>query len=398
MKQSLLLTRRAVLGASCGTAALFGSGLTSLETVADSSVLPEGMVWKDPDTLTVHSAHTLETHNSALNCGVITPTRRLFVRNNLSAPPASIVAEPDAWMLRVSGVKSPAQLSVGQLKKIGLAVLPMVLQCSGNGRKFFAHQPSGTAWGVGGAGCVMWGGVPVSDVVESLGGVDPQAAYMTGTGGEPLPDVVDLKALQVERSVPLAALNCALLAWELNGEPIPLAHGGPLRLVVPGYCAVNSIKYVQQLAFTPTQSGAAIQQSRYRMAAIGQKGHPDQPSAWQMAPKSWINSPSARDGVVSAGKVWVLGVAMGGMEAVEQVEITLDDGRTWQVAAFVGPDLGPYAWRGFAVSVELSPGVQRIASRCRDINGVQQMEQRIENEGGYLNSSWRDHTVELQVS
>jgi len=108
-----------------------------------------------------------------------------------------------------------------------------VLQCSGNGRGFFPHKPSGTPWTVGAAGCVVWSGVPVRTVVEALGGVNGGMLYMTGTGGEVLPAGIDPKSVVVERSLPIKALGDALLAWEMNGAPISLAHGGPLRLIVP---------------------------------------------------------------------------------------------------------------------------------------------------------------------
>ena len=135
----------------------------------------------------------------------------------------------------------------------------MVLQCSGNGRGLFPNKPSGTAWKVGAAGCVVWSGVPVRTVIEALGGKLDGTSYMTSTGGEKIPEGLDPKSVMVERSVPAAAMTDALLAWELNGVPIPLAHGGPLRLIVPGYAGVNNIKYIKRLAFTAEQTDAAIQ-------------------------------------------------------------------------------------------------------------------------------------------
>ncbi|MDB5890240.1 MAG: sulfite oxidase [Polaromonas sp.] len=128
------------------------------------------------------------------------------------------------------------------LKSMGIETVAMVLQCSGNGRSFFPSKPSGTPWTVGAAGCVVWSGVPVRAVVEALGGLATGRAYMTGTGGQTLPAGIDPKTIMVERSLPVAAMADALLAWELNGAPVSLAHGGPLRLIVPGYTGVNNIK------------------------------------------------------------------------------------------------------------------------------------------------------------
>jgi sulfite dehydrogenase len=101
---------------------------------------------------------------------------------------------------------------------------------------------------------------------------------MTGTGGEKLPEGIDPKSVVVERSVPVAAMVDALLAWEMNGAPISLAHGGPLRLIVPGYTGVNNIKYIKQLAFTSAESDARIMSHGYRITPPGAKADPAQPS------------------------------------------------------------------------------------------------------------------------
>ncbi len=85
----------------------------------------------------------------------------------------------------------------------------------------------------------------------------------------------------VERSVPIATLDTVLLAWEMNGEAIPLAHGGPLRMIVPGYSGVNNIKYVKTVALTPGETDAKIQATSYRLHAVGEKAGPAQPSIWE---------------------------------------------------------------------------------------------------------------------
>jgi sulfite dehydrogenase len=97
----------------------------------------------------VHSSTTIETKRSAFGTGVVTPTNQLYVRNNLPTPPEAIVADRDAWVVQIDGVKEPRKLSVRELKTMGLETVTMVLQCSGNGRAFFPSKPSGTQWTVG---------------------------------------------------------------------------------------------------------------------------------------------------------------------------------------------------------------------------------------------------------
>jgi len=184
----------------------------------------------------------------------------------------------------------------------------------------------------------------------------------------------------------------------MNGVPISLAHGGPVRLVVPGYTGVNSIKYVKQLAFTAKETDARIMSHGYRISPPGAKGDPSQPSVQEMSVKSWINSPAPDSGPLKAGMVQILGVAFGGMNAVAKVEVSLDGGKNWAPARFVGPDLGRFAWRQFALATRLPAGNYELASRATDSAGNVQPEQRFENAGGYNNASWVDHAVKVTVA
>ena len=378
----------ALLGAPAGLwAASSGPG-------SGQDALPPG---KDPDDFIQHSSLTFETRREAFGTSGIVPYERLFVRNNLPTPDASFVADRDSWRLEVDGVRNPRTLTLRELKTLGVETVAAVLQCSGNGRIFFPHDASGSQWGVGAAGCVIWSGVPVRALAEALGGVVAGARFATGSGGEVIPAGLSRDDVAVERSIPLEkGLEDALLAWEMNGEPLPLVHGGPLRLVVPGYFGINQVKYVQRLAFTPEESDVAIMRTGYRFRPIGQDGDPSQPSMWEMRVKSWINHPFG-SGDVRAGPVVVHGVAFGGTRPVRRVELSLDGGRSWREAPLVGPDLGPYAWRQFALQVTLRPGSYLLASRATDVAGNTQPEARIENHRAYGNTSWRDHAVALTV-
>ena len=392
-----LLAGSASALAAAGLAGLQGQALAQTAAAPAPKPLPGYAGWKNADAVIVHSSTTIETKRSAFGTSVVTPTNQLYVRNNLPTPADTIVADRDAWELQVAGVRQPRTLSLRELKAMGLETVTMVLQCSGNGRAFFPSKPSGTPWTVGAAGCVTWSGVPVRDVVQALGGLVDGVPYMTGTGGEVLPAGIDPKTVIVERSMPLSAMQDALLAWELNGEPIPLAHGGPLRLIIPGYTGVNNIKYIKQLAFTAKESDARIMSHGYRITPLGGKGDPSQPSVQEMSVKSWINSPLPGSGT-QAGTVQIHGVAFGGMHGVKGVEVSIDGGKTWRAARLVGPDMGRYAWRQFVLQAQLPKGTHVLASRATDDQGNVQPETRGENQSGYNNTSWADHSLTITIA
>lgn len=409
MQNTTNLTRRRLLTTSASSLAVAGlaPALSAAQNTATPATptpaatatkpLPAYVSWKNADSLIVHTPTTIETKRSAFGTSIITPSDRLYIRNNLPAPTAAVIGNPEDWKVSIEGVGKPQSFTIADLKTIGLETMATVLQCSGNGRGYFAGKPSGTKWQVGAAGCVMWSGVSVRDVIATLGGVTKGMVYMTSTGGEKLPEGIDPLSVIVERSVPLSAMQDAMLAWEMNGEPIPLAHGGPLRLIVPGYNGVNNIKYIKRLAFTKEQTQAAIQKTGYRLSPPGQKGDPSQPAVWAMDPKSWITSPDPEGKAVKAGQVQIMGVALGGLNAVAKVDVSLDGGKTWKAARLVGPNLGKYAWRQFALAATLKPGQYEIACRTTDSTGKVQVATSPENTGGYLNSGWISHAVKVTV-
>lgn len=398
------LHRRGFLaGGAALTVAAAGAQEVQAQGAPPSSAtpLPPFAAWKDAQSLIVHTSQTIETRRGAFGTSLITDESRLYVRNNVRPPPESILDDRDAWRVEIAGVSRPQTLTLAELKRLGLETVATVLQCSGNGRKYFQdrlsgdQKISGTPWTVGAAGCVVWSGVPLRAVVEALGGASRGARFITGTGGEPLPQGANAKDVIVERSVPIATLDTVLLAWEMNGKPISLAHGGPLRMIVPGYSGVNNIKYVKTVALTPTESDAAIQASSYRLHGIGEKGAPHHPSVWEQPVRSWITSPLESG---KAGRQVITGVAFGGVNAVAGVEVSTDGGATWRPASFVGPDLGRFAWRLFALPVELPRGKYVLASRATDAKGNVQPEETALNGGGYSHNGWRGPSLAIEMT
>ena len=393
MTRAIALSRRRFLISTAGVGA--AAGLVPAAALGqDGGPLPDYVAWKDADDLIVHSEQTLETKREAQGARPLTPAVDLYIRNNLPAPGDEIVAQRDAWEVAFEGVAEPGTMSLGDLKRLGVESVACVLQCSGNGRAFFEHEASGTQWSVGAAGNVLWTGVPLRAVVEAMGGPEEGAAFLTGTGGEALPEGLDSATIVVERSVPLPAMDRALLAYEMNGEPLSLAHGGPLRLVIPGYYGVNHVKYVRRIALTPEESDAKIQATGYRVRPVGVEGDPSQPSMWEMSVKSWVTQPLMD---AASGRVLIQGVAFGGENALASVEVSTDGGASFQAAELTGPDMGRFAWRPFALAADLAPGTYLIASRATDGSGVSQPEEFPPNERGYAHNGWRDHAVELTV-
>lgn len=398
--QTLSIGGGAVLLASCThPAAAVDNGEPS-RTPPDPQTpppLPDGL---DPAHFHVHNNKplALETRRSSLSSAAITPAARLFVRNNLPMPDPSILANRDAWMLSVTGTSKEGALSLAEIKNLGRETTTAVLQCSGNGRAFFEHGPSGSQWSVGAAGCVNWTGVHLSQIAKVFGGSLSGMKYVTATGGDPLPPGVDPKAAVVERSIPIEkGLSDVLLAWEMNGQPIPITHGGPLRMVVPGYFGCNQIKYVKSIAFTKAQSDAKIQKKGYRFRPLGEGGNDTQPSMWRMPVKSWVNGPGADDTPVLHGTVHFHGVAFSGERGVKGVEVSMDRGDTWTPAELYGPDMGPNAWRTFRFATELAVGAHHIVSRATDNEGDIQPPVRDDNERGYRYNGWTEAGLDVRV-
>ena len=397
------IDRRQLLGAFLVTsgAAAIGGGCASETPPPPLPPTPE----KLPDNLNedhfiIHNPKplALEARRALMGAGLLTPVSRFFVRNNLPRPSDAIVENAAQWTLAVAGVAKPGALTLGALRAMPSETVTMVLQCSGNGRAFFEHGPSGSPWATGAAACVMWTGVRVRDVLARMGGPLAEARFLTSTGGEELPKDVEPDLVVVERSIPIdKALDDCLLAWELNGAPIPITHGGPLRLIVPGYFGCNHIKYVRQIAATTEESKAKIQATGYRFRPIGQKGSTDQPSMWRMPVKSWFNGPGESARPLWSGEHTFHGVAFSGNRGVVSVEVSWD-GEHWEPAALSKAQLGANAWRTFQVTKRLTEGSYTIYARATDTAGDTQPEERRENERGYGHNGWRDHGLTFEVS
>ena len=357
--------------------------------------LPDFINWKDRSALIVHSNKGIETHRSAIGESLITPNRNVYIRNNMPTMTDDQIGNRKNWKVSIEGVKNPKTFTLAQLQKLGHTTMATILQCSGNGRGFFKHKPRGSQWKTGAAACIFWTGVPMKTVVDACGGISGDSVYMTSEGVDHVPTGLDPKKAMIARSVPKKVYKDAMLAWEMNGVPVPNAHGGPLRMITPGYFGINNVKHLGKVAFTSQESSVKYMKKSYRISPIGKKGS-QYPSCWEMPVKSWITRPTDETGTVKAGKVQIVGVAMGGTRKVKSVKVSVDGGSSWKKAKFIGPDLGKYAWRQFVFETTLSSGKYNIASLAS--NGKdKQPELRMENRRGYAHNGWKDHSVNITV-
>ncbi|MBX9788760.1 MAG: sulfite oxidase [Pirellulales bacterium] len=334
--------------------------------------------------LIVHNARPLEieTPLEQLRAHAVTPADLLFVRNNLHMPEGDTL-EPlplAGWTIDVAGlVEFPRTLEAARLAAMPTVEHEIVLQCSGNGRKFYSAtaEVKGSPWTTGAMGNVRFRGVPLRAVLEALDcRPHPGAKFLTAEGRD-VP--ISSEKADFEHSIPLDdALDRSLLAIELNGAPIPAVHGGPVRLVTPGYYATMNVKWLSRLRLEGQETPNHNQVPRYRTprepiapgSAYVNTLENSEPN-WNMRTKSVIFAPLEGE-QLPAGEVEVRGVAFNdGRARIEAVEISIDGGQNWRRAE-LAKRAGPYAWQHWSCRLALAAGEQRILARAIDALGRSQ--------------------------
>ncbi|MBC7646920.1 MAG: molybdopterin-dependent oxidoreductase [Pseudopedobacter sp.] len=310
-----------------------------------------------------------ETPLERLREHAITPTELVFMRNSYAIPPLTDLLED---VLGVIGrVDFPLMLEISQLRQD--VTLETVMQCAGNGRAFFrdAQTLCGSKWERGGVANVQFSGVWLRDVL-SRDNIKPEAQFLTARGHDSDGNTF------YEKSVPLEdALAYGFLARGMNGEALSRTHGGPLRLIMPGYFATVNVKWLSSLILSEFESENEAQQGRYRT--------PDGGACWRMPLKSVVWSPL--EGETLTRKVVLSGAAWNdGSSAIERVDISLDRGEHWletvleRFSERPAPDWPPldseserFAWIRWSLNLGLKPGQYEVWSRATDAAGNVQL-------------------------
>jgi DMSO/TMAO reductase YedYZ molybdopterin-dependent catalytic subunit len=308
-----------------------------------------------------------------------TPIAKFYVRNNGQIPEAA--KEPDAWKIKVDGdVNKPLEISLGELKsKFKPVTRRMVMECGGNGRSFFTPQARGNQWTNGGAGCAEWTGVRLSDVLKAAG-VKSSAVFTGHYGADPhLSGEPNRVALS--RGVPIkkAMDENNLIVWAMNGEALPNIHGGPVRLVIPGWPGSVSAKWLNRIwVRDKVHDGQGMGGASYRVAIAPMVpgGKPDEKNfrdLESMPIRSIITSP-ANGTKLAAGtrELKLRGASWAGDLTVKDVHVSTDFGATWHRAKLEKPK-NKYDWQRWTASVKVpSDGYYEIWTRGTDSKGTMQ--------------------------
>jgi DMSO/TMAO reductase YedYZ molybdopterin-dependent catalytic subunit len=309
----------------------------------------------------------------------VTPTSVHFIRNNgqLPEPPA----DPAAWELTIDGeVNAPLTLKLGELKeRFENVTHSLVLECGGNGRTQFAPPARGNPWTTGGVGCARWTGVRLKDVLEAAG-PKPSAIYTAHDGADPHlsgdPAKVALsRGIRLEKALE----PHTLITFAMNGEPIPNVHGGPLRLLVPGWTGSASQKWLTHIQLRDREhDGQGMTGTSYRLPVTPIVPGSDHKGEGfrileSMPVKSLITS--LADGTrppAGTRELEVRGHAWAGELTVAEVFVSIDFGQTWQKAELRDP-INRYAWQRWSTRVRLpTHGYYEIWARAVDSNGTSQ--------------------------
>jgi sulfite oxidase len=301
-----------------------------------------------------------------------TATEQFFVRSHFG-PPAQL---PREWTLTIDGeVAKPVTLSLADVRKLGATTRPVTLECAGNGRGAF-HLPktSGVQWQHGAVSTADWTGVPLGVLLERAGlGASARHLWMEALDQAPLAVPKFLRSIPRE-----VALGDAFVAYEMNGGAIPLLHGGPLRLIVPGWFGMASTKWLTSIHARGSESDNFFMAKGYR--------YPDQSPVQEMRVKSVIASPAEGERV-RAGRLSVKGQAWTGASgAIRAVDVSTDEGRTWR-SARLAERQHRGAWRSWEATIDLPAGSSTIMARATDSLGAVQPPAAPVNPGGYGNNS-----------
>jgi len=401
-----MITRRHLLGSAGASAAFATSGLPGFAEAAIGLTpgVPEGVgTYATMGTLPgkkplIQLADRPPNYESPLEYfrTPITPNDQFFVRYHLADIP-EIKAETYRISVGGDGANGQAELTLDDLKKMPAVEVVAVNQCSGNRRGLSKPHVAGVEWGYGAMGCARWKGAKLKDVLDKVG-LKKEAIEIAFNGADG--PVVD-KTPDFIKSIPTwkAVEDTTLIAYEMNGAPLPHFNGFPARLVVPGWTGTYWMKHVVSINAMTKPLGGFWMNTAYRVPIglfpmvarfTSQEYVPNTPIT-EMVVNSLITS--HRDGdKVKAGKVTVSGLAWDGGYGIRTVEASTDGGKTWSTAT-LGQDLGRYAFRPWSFDLKAKRGGNSVMVNATNKIGQAQVADLLFNGAGYHNNVMQSITL-----
>lgn len=389
-----LLERRAFLGrAATALPVLYAAGQPITAKAEDEDpAAKDGKPMADPAYPGVISRQrqplNAEFPFPTLN-SFLTPNEQFYIRTHFEVPRLKATD----WKLKVEGhVERPIEISYDELRKAGSQELTALLECSGNSRVLLEPPQVSIRWEQGGVSNARWTGVPLSAVLKRAG-VKPGAVEVILEGhdaGEFKPPQSSTPGkIHYARSLPLeqARRPEVLLAWQMNGSDLPPEHGYPVRAVVAGWYGMASVKWLRRVIVTDRPFHGYFQTFAYSIWERQPDGLPTLVPVTEMKVKSQIARPMLHEAVERKARYRVHGAAWAGEAEVSQVEISTNDGKSWE-AARLDQRSEPYTWRFFEYEwqVPSQPGRYTLMSRATDSRGnVQPLERDRDRRNAVVN-------------
>ena len=329
----------------------------------------------------VHCSDPLnrEIRDPSLITADVTPTAAFYDRNHFPIPSL----DATRWSLDVGGlVPRPLQLSLSDIEALPAQRLVATLECAGNGRSMLDPPTEGEQWVLGAVSTAEWTGIPLVDVLDRAGATSGQHVVMRGADQGTVDGVAE--AIRYERGMSVDDIreSGALLAYAMNGEPLPPRHGYPLRVVVPGWYGVASVKWLTEVDVVAESFAGYFQTARYVYEYERDGALVREPVRRQRV-RSLITEPAdGAEVAVDSGELVVRGVAWSGAGPITAVDVSVDGG-SWQRAEMVG-EASAVRWQGWELAVPLDrPGPATLRARATDRAGNTQPPRPDWNRLGY---------------
>jgi DMSO/TMAO reductase YedYZ molybdopterin-dependent catalytic subunit len=376
---------RAVASGGCAAPMPAGADVPTLDPEeACQQAIDAGMV--------MHRAHPLncETSLSELVGGVVMPNARFYMRNNSPMPNLDAAS----FRLAVAGLVERSQsFTIRDLRNLRSKTLVVTLECAGNGRALFEPPAEGEKWGLGAVSTAEWTGVPLVEILDRAG-VRQEAKDVLFRGADSGAVAGGSESVRFERSLPIedARDSDVLVAYAMNGEPLPVEHGYPLRLIVPRWYAVASVKWLAEIELIDRAFTGHYQGDKYRYEWEREGRIVSEPVTLQRV-RALITEPPPH-AEVRAGDLAIRGVAWSGAAPIARVEVSVNGG-DWQEARLVS-ERNRYSWQWWELMTRVEKsGDLTLRARATDLAGRIQPERAEWNRLGYGNNAIQDVPIRV---